>query len=501
MPIAPHDVCVRAVTRLAIACVGVWLCVTPLIGQTTAGQPSPVCHECFWKIFPPEFRTESTAFYTRFVATDPLVAGDVDYILWRSTGVARCVARQRYRHVAEDSRSPFRVLSARAMLGFTGPECQEDGRDDLRAAARAARELSRKGTALSLETAAAGRHPRFADEAIRASLHVPAGATTFVLGATRLEVAPGTRIGAQVERVARDWVSYQMQWNRDGRALARDQILDYHEGAFTRAVLDGVNAQVFPLSGTPIARNGGHWFAPDENGLFRFEVLEDKVQYPTSHVSGNFGWLEDTHGISAIAGQALERGMQLVIGCGDSEGKAEAAFHLAQRGVHVVMPADRFQDLLLGYRGPGVILGGAPVRQVKGKSVLGDQPVAFSVREPIVVSDTKRAYPVQYYDAPARYFRRLSQSVPLNLVFVDLDDDDQIDRVLSRADAIGATAVGVRVMTGVEDERLRVWLKRAAQRRAVLFHSALYPYAQGLFRDFPRQVTFGDLHPRFHSSN
>jgi hypothetical protein len=57
------------------------------------------------------------------------------------------------------------------------------------------------------------------------------------------------------------------------------------------------------------------------------------------------------------------------------------------------------------------------------------------------------------------------------------------------------------VMTGVEDERLRVWLKGAAQRRAVLFHSALYPYAQGLFRDFPRQVTFGDLHPRFHSSN
>ena len=29
------------------------------------------------------------------------------------------------------------------------------------------------------------------------------------------------------------------------------------------------------------------------------------------------------------------------------------------------------------------------------------------------------------------------------------------------------------------------------------FHSGLYPYAQGLFRDYPSQVTFGDLHPRF----
>jgi hypothetical protein len=87
--------------------------------------------------------------------------------------------------------------------------------------------------------------------------------------------------------------------------------------------------------------------------------------------------------------------------------------------------------------------------------------------------------------------------VRLNLVAVELDDADQIDRVLSRADAIGATAVGVRVMTRVEDEALRLWLRGSPQRRAVLFHAALYPYAQGLFRDFPRQVTFADLRPRF----
>jgi hypothetical protein len=52
-------------------------------------------------------------------------------------------------------------------------------------------------------------------------------------------------------------------------------------------------------------------------------------------------------------------------------------------------------------------------------------------------------------------------------------------------------------MTAFEDEKLRLWLASTPRHRAVLFHSALYPHAQGLFRDFPRQVTFGDLHPRF----
>jgi hypothetical protein len=52
-------------------------------------------------------------------------------------------------------------------------------------------------------------------------------------------------------------------------------------------------------------------------------------------------------------------------------------------------------------------------------------------------------------------------------------------------------------MTQADNNKLAAWLKRSPARRAVLFHSGLYPFAQPLFQEFPQQVTFGDLHPRF----
>ena len=113
------------------------------------------------------------------------------------------------------------------------------------------------------------------------------------------------------------------------------------------------------------------------------------------------------------------------------------------------------------------------------------------------MSDATLPYPIQYYDGPARYFRRLAEYVPLQVIPVVVEGVDQIARILSRAAAVNASVVAVRVMTRVEDETLRSWLSGSPERRAVLFHSALYPYAQGLFRDFPGQVTFGDLHPVF----
>jgi hypothetical protein len=205
----------------------------------------------------------------------------------------------------------------------------------------------------------------------------------------------------------------------------------------------------------------------------------------------------DTHGISALVSQALERRMQIVVGCGDSEGKAQASFYLAQRGVNVIFPGDRFADLLIGYQAPGVLLGGAPVHKVGDRVVVGRQPVRFALNEAIVVEDNQGGYPYQYYDAPARYFRRLSQFVPLKLHFVKVEFSDQMERVLEAAERLGATAVAVRVATRPENAQLREWLSRSPHHRAVLMHSGLYPFAQPLFEEFPQQVTFGDLHPRF----
>ena len=189
--------------------------------------------------------------------------------------------------------------------------------------------------------------------------------------------------------------------------------------------------------------------------------------------------------------------MQLVVGCGDAEGKAQAAFYLAQKGVNVWFPGDRYQDLLLGYEGAGIVLGTAPVKMVDGKAVVGHQPVRFLLSEPIVVEDTKQIFPIQYYDSAARYFRRLSAMVPLKLDYVNVEAADQIERILARARRIRSSAVAVRVATKAEDAALRSWLAESLHNRAILFHSGLYPYAQPLFERYPSQVTFGDLHPRF----
>jgi hypothetical protein len=148
-----------------------------------------------------------------------------------------------------------------------------------------------------------------------------------------------------------------------------------------------------------------------------------------------------------------------------------------------------------------VLLGGAPVRPGdgadSGKAIVGDQPVKFSVSEPIIAEDTIAAFPLQYYDAPARYFRAFSKAVPLHVTYVRVETADQISRILDEADQQKSTAIGVRITTEYEYMRLKGWLLAAPQRRAVLFHSGLYPYAQKLFTEFRQQVTFGDLKPRF----
>jgi hypothetical protein len=303
-----------------------------------------------------------------------------------------------------------------------------------------------------------------------------------------------------VERVYRDWLSYALSWDMTRNPAALSLVRDernsrpYHEGAAIADIQQIADVRVTPLSGTLISKStNGRWYAPDERGVFRFEILEDKVEYPTTHTFGNIGWIVDTHGISALVSQALEFRSQLVVGCGDSEGKAKAAHYLAQKGVDVFMPADRYGYLLIGYKGKGTVIGTAPIKRVNGMAVIGNQPIEFSLDELIVAEDTEQPYPWQYYDAAARYFRQLSKFVPLHVKYVLVDSENQINRVLAQADSV----VAVRVRTETEDDELRRWLRKSPTHRAILFHSGLYPEAQALFADFPHQVTFGDLHPRF----
>ena len=265
---------------------------------------------------------------------------------------------------------------------------------------------------------------------------VPAGTRSFVLGASKVVLAPGTRVGAQVERTVRDWLSYQMQWDERDRPVPKDSLLTWHEGARLRDLLDAVPEKIVPLTGALAARQGDRWLAADEEGVFRFEVLEDKMQYPTTLEYDGVALLRDTHGISALVEPAVRERAGLVVGCGDAVPKMEAAVWLARRGVNVWFPCDRFVGDVLGYEGTGVLLGSAPVRAEGGRAVIGDRPVAFRADETIVVEDFTGRGPLRYYDAPARYFRALGAALPsLKLDFVDVDDAGQSDRIVRRAEA------------------------------------------------------------------
>jgi hypothetical protein len=503
------------ISCLAQACAAakVW----PLTSDTESAADSPVCYSCFFRN-DPEVNVDKLVSYYRGVSSDdPLVRADARFIVWRLTDTKDCGVLDQYRLVKGDAE---RLVTASANIAFSAWECRfENASDAFDSAAKYAFEVGRYPESKALHQLSEGTFkPAFADSAITASIVVPKNAKSMVLGESYILLTPGMRVGTQVERVYRDWLgavwdgTNLMSWDLTRKPVLLPIVRDdenraHHEGALIEEIQKRVDVKVIPLFGTLIARNPeapdaddeGQWYAPDEKGVFRFKVLIDKVEYPTTHVLGNMGWITDTHGISAIVSQALEYKSQLVIGCGDYEGKMKAAYYLAQQGVNVAFPGDRFEDLLIGYHGNGTLIGTAPVHRVEGVQrtgagfVIGLQPISFSLSELIVAEDTAARYPTQYYDAPARYFRRLSALVPLHVKYVAVDDENQLDRVLNAAGSV----VAVRIRTEKEDAMLREWLLRSPQNRAILFHSGLYPWAQGLFTDFPSQVTFGDLRPRF----
>jgi hypothetical protein len=188
----------------------------------------------------------------------------------------------------------------------------------------------------------------------------------------------------------------------------------------------------------------------------------------------------------------------LVVGCGDTPGKMQAAYYLADRGVNVYVPTDRFIGLLIGTKTKGTIIGSAPVKETDAGAVIGDQPIAFDVNEPIVVSNTDGRYPLQYYDTPYRYFKQLERYIgkSMNIMPVDVPEYGKASVVVDEAIKVNAKLIGIRVKSKHENDAVYSWLKEDKNNRAVLFHTAVYPDGYKLFYEFPQQTSFGDIHPR-----
>jgi hypothetical protein len=320
----------------------------------------------------------------------------------------------------------------------------------------------------------------------------------IILGRSAIRVNKNALIKTQVDRVTRDSV-LAFRANGEPWDYKEDDHFYSHEGAKLTELGEYTNSRVVPVWGMKATKIGERWYAPDAAGLPRFEIAEDKVNnYPsTIVVDDHTAIVNDTHGISAIAWDALDA--SLVVGCGDHPGKMDAAYYLAERGVNVYVPFDRFLGFLIGTRTKATIIGSAPIKKTADGAEIGSQPVAIDIDEPIVVSNASPRYPLRYYDTPYRYFTLLSDYIrkPLKITDIEVAQYGKATNVVDATRRAGARVLGIRVKSAEEHDAVAAWLKEDSTHRAVLFHTAGYRDGYKLFAEFPAQTTFGDIQPVF----
>lgn len=324
--------------------------------------------------------------------------------------------------------------------------------------------------------------------------------TKLVIGKSAIYLSKDSKILSQTDRVTRDWM---MAYNITASpwTVSKEHIAPWHEGEKIKEIIDHTEAEIVPVWGVKVKKLGENWYAPDKDGVFRFAISEDKVlNYPTNFIVDPMTvYINDTHGISILAGNPAAFKADLAVGCGDYPGKIEAAYYLADNGVNVYMPTDRFVYQLIGAETKGTIIGSAPIRKTQKGAVIGGQPIVIDSREPIIVSNSQGGYPLQYYDTPYRYFQALGTYVgkQLNLVPVEITEYGKAWNVIEKARQLGAKLIGIRVWGKAEHDAVSDWLLENKNNRAVLFHSAVYPEGYRLFFEFPDQTSFGDIHVSF----
>jgi hypothetical protein len=475
----------------------------PLLSESEADiekDRMAICHSCFWTYHPEGLKKNLTDFYKDYQNRDFFISAEAYYLMGRmipNESMIRAAFAQ-YKYALEIENDRFRKTLLNEIIGMLAEDAGIEPEPYFKKASRLAKKMKMKWRSKLMKSLSRGDfNPTFGDYRISKDLAVPTDAKYFILGQSSIKIPARAKIGVQLERTFRDWLSSQFQYDFLKSYSVPENVLDYHEGARLGDLMKYTGAVPVPLTGTILAYKEGTWYAPDENGIFRFKVLDDKVQYPTTKQYKNIALMIDTHGISAIVEQAVREGVDLVIACGDNPAKAQAAAYLADRGIPVYFPCDREIGMLVGYEGNAVVLGTAPIRKVDSGAIIGDQPVRFSIKEPIVIQDIQRDSAARYYDSASRYFIALNSYVPLNLHTVKIEGEKETYKVIMEAVKIGAKAIGVRVRYEEDYDAVKKWLQQSEENRAVLFHSAPYEPGYRLFFEFPEQVTFGDPRPQF----
>lgn len=320
----------------------------------------------------------------------------------------------------------------------------------------------------------------------------PLNWSTMTIGNTTIKFNTTQLLLHQVDRVDRDWISGQMG---DGILTVFSERLTWpeeelhaeigwHEGGRLKDMMPTEHASA---KYTLVTEHEGKWYAPDEQGMFRFEVPLDKVLYPTTRfLREDIAVITDTHGINMMVEQAIRMNATAVMGCCDHPGKVAAAAYLGRKNISSICLTDKYVHLAIGHGLP--IAGSPPIRRKNSTIVVGGRPLHFGRNETIVVSNsTNQPYALWYYQAPSSYFNALRA----NSTAVLLEDFGQMDNLTRKARAINATTIAVRVYNKQDYEAVSDWLQEP-EHKAILFHSVSYPYGKMILEQYPNQTTFND---------
>jgi len=325
--------------------------------------------------------------------------------------------------------------------------------------------------------------------------------TKSIIGTSRMELNTDDFMVTQVDRVTRDWLSAQLENVPDSENLLRvfseKYFLDetelmrdigWHEGARIEEIRKaGIVSTT--ATGTIVKKIDNKWFAPNEKGIFIFEVPEDKILYPTTrYLREDLAMVIDTHGINMIVSQAIRKGATVVLGCCDFPGKVQAADYLSGKGIKVICPTDRMTYQLVGSLNSDNIIGSAPFVITGNSVIFGNRPINIG-GVTIVASTTSETNAIMYYDTPARYLK----AIGADFTSVNLDDLGQLDRVTNKAREINTSIISVRIFNKDDYDHIKEWLDEDMDHRAILLHSLAYPYGYKLFQEYPEQTSFGDI--------
>lgn len=327
------------------------------------------------------------------------------------------------------------------------------------------------------------------------------------IGRTAIELGKEDVIVSQADRVTRDIMSGELgnpftgelltvfseQFNYTDKELLKST--GWHEGARIKEMKSiGLTHKV--AAGTIVKELDGKWYAPNEEGVFMFEVPIDKILYPTTKfIRKDVAVVIDTHGVNMIVGQAIKDKATAVIACCDHPGKIKAAKYLSDKGVKVICNTDKYVPLLIG--ADSKVVGSAPFSMKGDRIVIGNRMITIEKNEPVVVEDTVTKIPgISYYDTPARYFSELEKKgVMLNTYIAEIDGFNQMEKVIRKAKEKKANIIAVRIFNSDDYNNVKAWLEQNPEHKAILFHSEPYPYGYKLSREFKSQTSFDDPNP------